>query len=62
MLKLRQYFCRHNFKLKVKHRHTNQTLSICKKCGVYKTSHDGLILEFKHKSLENTIWDCQEEN
>jgi len=49
MLKLRQYLCKHDFKLIAKHKCTSQNLWQCKKCGVFVIQHWGIGLNYKCK-------------
>lgn len=56
MLKLKQYFCRHDFEFKAKHKSTSQNLWQCKKCGVYIIQHWGLNNYYKCKELNIDGW------
>ena len=49
MLKLRQYFCKHNFVVIAQHAHTQSNLWKCRKCKVYYIQHYGIGLGYKCK-------------
>jgi hypothetical protein len=47
MLKLKQYFCRHDYELLAKHNSSHQNLYKCKKCDVFLIQHYGLGAHYK---------------
>lgn len=59
MLKIRQYFCRHDFRVIAKHRHSQQNLWRCSKCGVFVIQHYGIGLSYKSQTphLDGWIYD-----
>jgi len=56
MLKLKQYFCRHDFKVVGIHRNINSRLSRCSKCGVYEHLHMGIMCSFKTNDINPDEW------
>jgi hypothetical protein len=56
MLKLKQYFCKHDFKLIAKHNSTQQNLYQCNKCKAYKIQHHGINCEYVCKSPNIKDW------
>lgn len=51
MLKLKQYFCKHDFYLIAKHRIVSENLYKCSRCNVYMARHMGIGVSFKTKEL-----------
>ena len=51
MLKIRQYFCKHDFNLLAKHKIVSEDLYQCSKCGVYMVRHRGIGVSFKSKEF-----------
>ncbi|PGO60583.1 hypothetical protein CN981_08525 [Priestia megaterium] len=49
MLKLRQYFCKHDYKIIAQHESTQSHLWKCKKCKVYFVQHFGIDVGYKCK-------------
>ena len=49
MLKINQYFCKHDFYLIAKHKIVSENLYKCLKCGVYEVVHTGTMTNFKTK-------------
>ncbi|RUS47551.1 hypothetical protein ELR57_07075 [Cohnella sp. AR92] len=56
MLKLRQYLCRHYFKIIANHRSVSENLWQCKKCGVYCIQHWGIGVSYLHKTPHIDGW------
>jgi hypothetical protein len=56
ILKLKQYFCRHDFKYIARHQSTSQNLWECKKCQVYVIQHWGLDTHYKCKEPNIDGW------
>jgi hypothetical protein len=56
MLKLKQYFCRHNFEHIAKHKCSQQNLWRCTKCGVFVIQHYGLDLSYKSQTPQLEGW------
>jgi hypothetical protein len=56
MLKIKQYFCRHNFELYAKHGSSSQNLWKCTKCHVYCIQHYGIGVHYLHKTPHITGW------
>lgn len=55
MLKLRQYFCRHDFKYLARHKSVSENLWCCPKCNVYCVQHWKLGLHYKTNDPGN-MW------
>ena len=53
MLKLKQYFCKHDFELIARHKIVSENLYQCSKCNVYMLNHWGLGIFVKFKELVN---------
>lgn len=53
---LRQFFCRHDFRIEACHKHVSENLYQCTKCSVYFVWHWGLGLGFKSKSCPGEDW------
>ncbi len=51
MLKIKQYFCNHNFYLLAQHRIVSEDLHQCIKCGVYMVRHRGIGVDYKCKEF-----------
>lgn len=49
MLKVKQHFCRHDFKQIAKHRNSQMNLWKCSKCNVWLIQHYGIELSYKCK-------------
>lgn len=49
MLKLKQYFCKHNYVTIAQHKSTQSNLWKCDRCGVYYIQHYGIDLGYKCK-------------
>jgi hypothetical protein len=58
MLKIKQYFCRHDYKLIARHNNSQLNLWQCNKCKVFYIQHYGLYLGYKCK-IPNILtgWD-----
>lgn len=56
MLKLKQYFCKHDFIQIGKHKHTSQNLYQCKKCNVFYIYHLGINTGYKCKTPNIGGW------
>ena len=56
MLKLKQYFCRHKFKVIARQKDTQQNLWKCPKCGVFCIQHYGIGLSYKCKAPNIGGW------
>lgn len=56
-LKLRQYFCKHDFTYLTKHKTTSQNLWQCKKCSVYYIQHWGIGIGYKCKEPNIKGWE-----
>ena len=56
VLKLRQYFCRHDFTHVACHRSSMQNLWMCDKCEVFVIQHWGLGIHYKHKTPHIDGW------
>lgn len=56
MLKLKQYFCKHKFKLVGKQRHVQENLWQCEKCGVFYIQHYGIGVGYHHKTPHIGGW------
>lgn len=57
VLKLKQYFCRHDYKLIGKHQSTSQNLWQCFKCEVFVIQHWGLGISYKSKTPHLSGWE-----
>lgn len=49
MLKINQYFCKHDYKCIAKHQSTQSNLWQCKKSGVFFIQHYGINVGYKCK-------------
>jgi hypothetical protein len=49
MLKLKQYFCKHDYSCIAEHSSTQSNLWKCKKCGVFYIQHYGINVGYKCK-------------
>ena len=49
MLKLKQYFCKHDLFLLARHKIVSEELYQYSKCGVYEIRHTGILTRFKTK-------------
>lgn len=49
MLKLKQYFCRHDYGIIAEHEQTQSNLWKCKKCNLYFVQHYGIDVGYKCK-------------
>ena len=47
MLKLIQYFCKHDFKCIARHESYSENLWKCTKCGIYYIQHYGIGIGYK---------------
>lgn len=47
MLKIKQYFCKHDYEMVAMHGHSQQNLYKCKKCDVFLIQHYGLGVRHK---------------
>lgn len=56
MLKLRKYFCKHDFRYIAKHNSTSQNLWQCEKCKVYVIQHWGIGTHYKCKEPNIGGW------
>ena len=55
-LKIHQYFCRHSFEFKAKHKSTSQNLWQCGKCNVYCIQHYGIGVHYYNKTPHINGW------
>lgn len=55
MLKLKQYFCKHDYEMLAMHNTSQQNLYKCKKCDVFVIQHYGVGVHYKCKfpNIEN---------
>ena len=56
LLKIKQYFCNHDFYKRAEHNHTSQNLWECSKCEVYCVQHWGIGLHYFCKSPNISGW------
>lgn len=56
MLKLKQYFCKHDFKIIAHHNCSQQNLWRCKKCGVFVIQHYGIGFSYKNQTPHIDGW------
>lgn len=56
MLKIRQYFCKHDYELVATHGSTSQNLWQCKKCDVFVVQNWGVGLYYKCKEPNIGGW------
>ena len=49
MLKVKQYICKHDFRVIAQHQSTQSNLWQCKKCDVYYVQHYGINVGYKCK-------------
>lgn len=56
MLKFKQYFCRHDFKIIAEHNASAQNLWQCNKCKVYCIQHWGEGIHYKSKTPHIEGW------
>lgn len=56
MLKIKQYLCRHKFKVIAEHVSCQENLWQCDKCKVYVIQHYGLGISYKCKAININGW------
>lgn len=56
VLKLKQYICRHKFRLIAKHKYCQENLWVCDKCSVFLTQHYGVNVHYLSKEIPNIEW------
>jgi hypothetical protein len=56
VLKVKQYFCKHNFQFIAHHNCTQQNLWKCSKCGVFIIQHYGIGTHYKCKEPNIDGW------
>jgi hypothetical protein len=61
MLRLKQYFCRHQWDAIAKHRSANESLYQCKRCAVFFIFHHGLFIGYKCKTPNIGGWEYFEQ-
>lgn len=56
MLKLKQYFCKHDYKYLANHKSTQQNLWTCERCDVFVIQHYGIVAHYKCKEPNIGGW------
>ncbi|OZT77126.1 hypothetical protein CFN03_08605 [Salinicoccus roseus] len=59
-IKLKQFFCRHNWKHIAPHKHTSQDLYQCQHCYIYLIHHRGINASYKSRDSHIGGWDYEE--